>query len=149
MSKNFTNDTEQKIKDYYNNLKLSTKTRHELEIINQNLCRLKKIKSECQSINFNRKKLEELQIKIDDNYEKLIDKELKIAQILEMNSELEYIISKILDEEDRRIIELRIKNNETFDELIDIFHMSKSTICRKFNRIIKNIGEKLEGELRA
>ena len=80
--------------------------------------------------------------KIEDNNQKILNKQLLINDIDESTANLEFIIQD-LDETDREIIELRFKKNKQYQAMVNSLNMSKSTISRKVYKIINKINEDL------
>lgn len=86
---------------------------------------------------------EAIEKKIQENNKKILEKVLIISDISEENSDIEFAIG-LLEDEEKKIIELRYKKNKKFQPMSDNFNMSASTVARKVCRIVRKINENIE-----
>ncbi|WP_027633441.1 sigma factor-like helix-turn-helix DNA-binding protein [Clostridium hydrogeniformans] len=127
------NDVEQIIKDYYDKKKIQDKLKYEIDILKKNNSNLE------EYIRVMNSRKDFIVARIEENNEKILDKQLKVNDISEENSNIEFILNFFLDDTEKQIIELRYKKNKQYQAMVDIVNMSKSTISRRVNKIIEKL----------
>lgn len=129
--------TDDFIKQYFDSIKEKELLEYEVNVLLDNNKKLSSCKSELNISNDR-----DILKKINENNEKIIRKQLKINEIREKNAALEYLI-EILDDESRKILELRYKNGKGYEAMGFDLNMSKSTISRKNAKLVRKISEKI------
>ena len=99
----------------------------------QNTERLEKYKLNLALDNY-----DDIDNKIKDNNKKIIDKQLRMDNIIEENAALEYLIDS-LDDDSRKLLELRYKKDKGYQYMVYDFNLSKSAIARRNIKLVKKI----------
>lgn len=123
------------IKNYYKVKKLESKIKFELGLLEEHNEKLK----ECQNWDENNKELKE---RIQNNNNKIIDKQIKINDIINEIIEIQYIIES-LDDDEKKIVELKYKKKETYEFMEREIGMSKATILRRLNKIFNKLNDEI------
>lgn len=123
------------IKNYYKVKKLENKLKFELGLLEEHNEKLK----EYQDWDENNK---ELRKRIENNNKKIIDKQIKINDIINEIIEIQYIIES-LDDEEKKIVELKYKKKETYEFMEREIGMSKATITRRLKKIFNKLNEEI------
>ena len=84
-----------------------------------------------------------LQDRIKENINGLVYKKLMLDALIWEVAEIKVILNT-LDDEEKKIIELRYKKKKNYQEIIDLLNMSKSQFFRKLNLILLYIEKKLD-----
>lgn len=84
-----------------------------------------------------------LQDRIKENINGLVYKKLMLDALIWEVTTIKVILNT-LDNEEKKIIELRYKKKKNYQEIIDILNMSKSQFFRKLNLILLYIEKKLD-----
>lgn len=121
------------LKDYYNKKNMEEKLRYELNILEENNEKLK-----CY-LNLNLEN-DELKSRIEKNNRKIIDKQIKINDIIQGIIDIEYIIES-LENDEKKLIEMKYRKNNKYDAIELELNISRATITRKIGKILERINE--------
>lgn len=119
------------LKDYYNKKNMEEKLRYELNILEENNEKLK-----CY-LNLNLEN-DELKSRIEKNNRKIIDKQIKINDIIQGIIDIEYIIES-LENDEKKLIEMKYRKNNKYDAIELELNISRATITRKIGKILERI----------
>ena len=122
--------TEKRIINYYNNKKKRKRLEYELDLLERALYDIEKCRT-----NENTK---EIEIRLENNKRKIIEKRLQVNEIVNENMGLEAFIFT-LNREDKELCELRYNRNLGYQEIGRVMHISNSTISRRLNNILMDI----------
>lgn len=84
-----------------------------------------------------------LQDRIKENINGLVYKKLMLDALIWEVTTIKVILNT-LDDEEKKIIELRYKKKKNYQEIIDLLNMSKSQFFRKLNLILLYIEKKID-----
>jgi len=125
-------NVEKTIREYYEKKKIQDRLNYEIDVLKENNLKLN------EYLKASEYKAEIVAKRIENNNYKILDKQLRINDVMEEHAYIEFII-ETLDDEDKRIIELRYKNNKKYQAMVSSLKMSQSTISRRVNKILGNI----------
>lgn len=87
--------------------------------------------------------IDRIKEKILINNKKIVEKTLAINDISEENIDVEFLINS-LNVEERRILELRYKYDQTFLLMSRDLKMSESSVSRKVDKIVDKINKDIK-----
>lgn len=129
--------TEALIQQYFQRVKEKELLEYEINVLVDNNKKLSYCRSE-----FNICNDKDIEKEIQENNKKIILKQMKVNELRERNAALEYIIG-MLDDESKKILELRYKKRKGFEAMGFDLNMSKSTISRKNAKLVRKISENI------
>lgn len=147
MDKKLRKTIQERIKQYYKDLRIIEILDHESKILLENKKNLQKIIFDYKKVNTKEydEAVKMVEAKVHKKSKKIIKRQIKIADIIEKDAGISYILSKLNDEE-CEILKLKYEKNANFNEIADKFYMSKATISRKLNSITQMIAKYIEGK---
>lgn len=119
--------------EHYKKRKEIEQLKCDIDILEKNMEIIKKYKT-------NNKYIQE---RIQENINGLVCKKLMLDALVWEASDINMILNTLNDEE-KKIIELRYKKKKNYQEIIDLLNMSKSQFFRKLNLIIMYIEKKID-----
>lgn len=147
MDKKLRKTIQEMIKQYYKDLKVIEILDHESKILLENKKNLQKIIFDYKKVNTKEydETVKMAEAKVNKKSKKIIKRQIKVADIIEKDAGISYILSK-LSNEDREILKLKYSSNESFDKIAENLYMSKATISRKLSSITQMIAKYIEGK---
>lgn len=130
-----TERAEEILKNFYKKKRTQNKLEYEIQILQDS-------NDEMKDIIENDFKSEVISKKIEKNNQLIVDKQLKLSDIRSEIAAVEFIISS-LTEDEQDIIEMRFKHRRDYQSIVDDLNLSKSTISRRINNVVRILEEEL------
>lgn len=131
---------ENRIVEYFESKKEAAKIKHEIDVIQENNNKLIELREQLYIVG---ETLETIDSKIIENNNKIFNKFLVLSELSEKNAPLAFIFEQ-LNNEDRKILELRYRKKYSFTYMTGDLHRSKSSLSRRNTKILSIIEHELD-----
>ncbi|MDT8718207.1 hypothetical protein IAI10_16190 [Clostridium sp. 19966] len=135
---------ENKLIEYYSELKEKNKLEYEIKLLENNSNRLFSNLKNLELLSGNAQSAKD---KLKNNIEIIVQKQLKINKFIEEYAEIEYKINQ-LEEEDQKLLRLRYDKRYSFQKLNDELHMSKSSLIRRKSKLLNIISNNFKNSIK-
>ena len=126
---------EEVVRKYYDSRKALNKATYQIEVLQKNNERL--MQYDCGAY------VNQINERVNNNIKKIVEQRLKISNIEEKFSSVDYVINN-LDDEDKQILEKRYRYNKALEALGLEFNISKASAYRRLNKIVNQIEVELK-----
>lgn len=118
---------EKKIINYYKDKKQIRRLEYEIGLLERTIFDIERCRTD--------ENTEEIENRLEKSKRKLIEKKLKLNEIIDKNMDLEAFIFN-LEREEKELFELRYNRELGYQEIGRALHISNSTISRRLNNIL-------------